>query len=76
MLHEAADEGRTSGLNAARFPKVAALARRAPVSVVFSDPGIMTIGARHADVEPESIVTGEVSFEDQGAAGSCCAIAD
>lgn len=66
LLHEAADEGRAAGLNAARFPKVAALTRRAPISLVFSDPGIAMIGARHADIEPESIVTGEVSFEDQG----------
>ena len=52
---------------AARFPKVASLARRAPISLVFSDPGIAMIGARHADIEPTSIVTGEVSFENQGA---------
>jgi len=66
LLHEAADEGRAAGSNAARFPHVAPLVRRAPISVVFSDPGIAMVGARHADLVADSFVTGEVSFEDQG----------
>jgi dihydrolipoamide dehydrogenase len=66
LLHEAADEGRAAGTNAARFPAVASLQRRAPISVVFSDPGIAMVGARHADLVPGSFVVGEVSFEDQG----------
>jgi dihydrolipoamide dehydrogenase len=66
LLHEAADEGRAAGTNAARFPVVVPLVRRAPISVVFSDPQIAMVGARHADLVPDSFVTGEVSFEDQG----------
>jgi dihydrolipoamide dehydrogenase len=66
LLHEAADEGRAAGTNAARFPQVTPLVRRAPISVVFSDPGIAMVGARHADLVEGSFVTGEVSFEDQG----------
>jgi dihydrolipoamide dehydrogenase len=66
LLHEAADEGRSAGTNAARFPQVAPLVRRAPISVLFSDPGIAMVGAHHADLAPDSFVTGEVSFEDQG----------
>lgn len=66
LLHEAADEGRAAGMNAARFPDVTPLLRRAPISVVFSDPGIAMVGARHADLAPGAFVTGEVSFEDQG----------
>jgi dihydrolipoamide dehydrogenase len=66
LLHEAADEGRAAGNNAARFPQVAALVRRAPISVLFSEPGIAMVGARHADLAADSFVTGEVSFEDQG----------
>jgi dihydrolipoamide dehydrogenase len=66
LLHEAADEGRAAGTNAARFPEVTPLVRRAPISVVFSDPGIAMVGARHADLAADSFVTGEVSFEDQG----------
>ncbi|PXW26384.1 dihydrolipoyl dehydrogenase [Paraburkholderia caballeronis] len=66
LLHEAADEGRMAGLNAARFPAVQPLVRRAPISVVFTDPGIAMVGARHADLAPDAYVVGEVSFEDQG----------
>ena len=66
LLHEAADEGRAAGTNAARFPDVVPLTRRAPIAVVFSDPGIAMVGARHADLAPDSFVTGEVSFKDQG----------
>ncbi|WP_233838772.1 dihydrolipoyl dehydrogenase [Paraburkholderia sp. ZP32-5] len=66
LLHEAADEGRAAGANAARFPEVTPLVRRAPISVVFSDPGIAMVGASYRDLTPGSFVTGEVSFEDQG----------
>ncbi|MPW16687.1 dihydrolipoyl dehydrogenase [Paraburkholderia sp. CNPSo 3157] len=66
LLHEAADEGRAAGENAARFPDVKPLVRRAPISAVFTEPGIAMVGARHADLTDDSFVTGEVSFEDQG----------
>jgi dihydrolipoamide dehydrogenase len=66
LLHEAADEGRIAGENAARFPDVRAAARRTPLAVVFSDPQLAVVGARHGDLEPETFVTGAVSFEDQG----------
>jgi dihydrolipoamide dehydrogenase len=66
LLHEAADEGRAAGTNAARFPDLSPLTRRAPISVLFSHPGIAMVGARHADLQAGTFVTGEVSFEDQG----------
>jgi dihydrolipoamide dehydrogenase len=66
LLHEAADEGRIAGENAARFPDVRPGPRRAPLAVVFTDPQLAVIGARFADLAPGTFVTGEVSFEDQG----------
>ncbi|WP_137927322.1 dihydrolipoyl dehydrogenase [Cupriavidus sp. 2SB] len=66
LLHEASDEGRIAGENAARWPDVRNLTRRAPIAVVFSDPQIAMVGKRFADLTPGSFVTGEVSFEDQG----------
>ncbi len=68
LLHEAADEGRIAGENAARFPDVRPGSRRAPIAVVFTDPQLAVVGARHADLEPGSFVTGAVSFADQGRA--------
>ena len=66
LLHEAADEGRIAGENAARHPDIRPGKRRAPLAVVFSDPQLAVIGTRHADLVPGRFVTGEVSFEDQG----------
>jgi dihydrolipoamide dehydrogenase len=66
LLHEAADEGRIAGQNAARFPDVRPGLRRAGLAVVFSDPQLAMIGARCAELDPARAVVGEVSFEDQG----------
>ena len=66
LLHEAADEGRIAGQNAAAFPAVTPGLRRAPLGVVFSDPQLAVVGERHANLAPGTFVTGIVSFEDQG----------
>jgi len=66
LLHEAADEGRIAGENAARWPAVAPGARRTPIAVVFSDPQMAVVGAPFANLDPARTVTGAVSFEDQG----------
>ena len=66
LLHEAADEGKIAGENAARYPDVRPAARRTPLAVVFSDPQLAVVGARFADLVPGTFVTGEVSFENQG----------
>jgi dihydrolipoamide dehydrogenase len=66
LLHEAADEGRIAGENAARFPKVQAGLRRSPLAVVFSDPQLAMVGLRFADLAGRDAVIGEVSFGNQG----------
>lgn len=66
LLHEAADEGRIAGENAARYPEVRQGLRRAPLAVVFSDPQIALAGQSHARLTPGTFVTGEVDFGDQG----------
>jgi len=66
LLHEAADEGRIAGENAAAYPYVRSGLRRTPLAAVFSDPQCMVVGARYAELKREQIVIGEVSFEDQG----------
>lgn len=68
VLHEAADEGRIAGENAARFPHVAKGLRRAPFGVVFTDPQIAVVGGGFGAVQHVPHVVGEVSFEDQGRA--------
>ena len=70
LLHEAADEGRIAGENAARYPEVYRRARRTSLGVVFSDPQIAIAGRGHKDLTDAGIdfAHGEVSFEDQGRA--------
>ncbi len=68
VLHEAADEGRIAGDNAARFPAVHAGARRAALSIVFTDPQIAVVGGGWRAARETAHVTGVVSFDDQGRA--------
>ncbi|HEY2967193.1 MAG TPA: dihydrolipoyl dehydrogenase [Casimicrobiaceae bacterium] len=71
LLHEAADEGRIAGENAARVAlgrPVKAGLRRAPIGVVFTDPQIGIVGGGFRSLRPGSFATGQVSFEDQGRA--------
>jgi dihydrolipoamide dehydrogenase len=68
LLHEAADEGRIAGDNAARFPAVHAGVRRSPLSVVFTDPQIAVVGSGWRGLRDVTHVTGRVSFDDQGRA--------
>ena len=44
LLHEAADEGKIAGENAATFPHVNRGVRRSLLSVVFTDPQIAVLG--------------------------------
>ena len=67
ILHEAADEGKIAGDNAARFPDIKSGLRRSPVTVVFCDPQIAIVGESWSELEgKENVVTGKVSFEGQG----------
>src|SRR5438105_4617143 len=73
LLHEAADEGRIAGENAARFPNVRLGLRRAPLGIVFTDPQIAIVGPGFSSLSlgrgpggGSTFVTGEVSFKDQG----------
>jgi len=68
LLHEAADEGRIAGANAAAFPNVKPGLRRALLGVVFTDPQIAIVGGGYAAIKAHALAVGEVSFEDQGRA--------
>jgi len=69
LLHEASDDGRIAGGNAARFPKpVRAAKRRTHLSVVFSDPQIAVVGQSYAQLGSCSAMAGEVNYGNQGRA--------
>ena len=69
ILHEAADEGKIAGANAATFPQVTPGHRRTLLGVVFTEPQIVQLGLRLPEIEAkygQAYVVGEVSFEGQG----------
>lgn len=67
IQHEASDDGRLAGRNAAAWPNVRALPRRASMAVVFSDPQIMQVGGGYAaQGDPEAVAIGEVDWTRQG----------
>ena len=68
LLHEAADDGRIAGDNAGTYPQIHARPRRAPISVVFTDPQIALVGARYAQLEHSdtAFAVGQVDFSGQG----------
>lgn len=69
LLHEAADEGRIAGTNAGRFPEVRVGLRRAPLTIVFTDPQIATAGRTIQETDERCggcFETGSVSFRNQG----------
>ncbi len=69
VLHEAADEGRIAGRNAARYPdEVVAGSRSAPLGVVFTEPQLAILGTPFEQLDHEQVRVGEVDYGDQGRA--------
>ncbi|MGH8659218.1 MAG: dihydrolipoyl dehydrogenase [Gammaproteobacteria bacterium] len=67
LLHEAADEGRIAGINAASWPTVQAKTRRTPLAIVFTDPQLAVVGTGFPGLD-ESVAIGSVDYRDQGRA--------
>ena len=70
LLHEAADDGKIAGSNAASWPEVLTYPRRAPLNIVFSDPQIAVVGTSHQALIKSNInhAVGEVDWGSQGRA--------
>lgn len=73
LLHVAISEGRIAGGNAGRYPELRTGTRSVPLSVIFTDPQMATVGSSRTELEAQHggcdcIATGEASFEDQGRA--------
>jgi dihydrolipoamide dehydrogenase len=67
ILHEAGDEGRIAGYNAAR-DGVSAFRRKTPLAINFCDPNICTVGARWNELDPDTRAVGEIGFAPVGRA--------
>lgn len=66
VLHEATDQGRIAGTNAALYPHIAQGLRHVPLSIAFTDPQIAMVGDSWRTLQNSGFVTGSVSFENQG----------
>jgi len=67
LLHEAADEGYISGLNAAS-EDITAFKRRTPLAIVFSSPGTAVVGTRYSELNASRCLIGSYNFAYQGRA--------
>lgn len=68
LLHEAADEGRIAGTNAALFPDVQPGQRTSQLSIVFTSPQIALVGSLFSELPDGQFVVGEQSFTTQSRA--------
>jgi dihydrolipoamide dehydrogenase len=67
VLHEALDEGKIAGENAAGYPNVESRPRRSRLQITFCDPQLAIVGATFGELSRDGEpVIGEVSFEQQG----------
>ncbi|MCY0387731.1 dihydrolipoyl dehydrogenase [Robbsia sp. Bb-Pol-6] len=65
-LNDASNEGRIAGEGAVRWPAAVPQSRPVVLSLVFCDPGVLMAGQPLSALDPDAIVIGEVSFENQG----------
>lgn len=68
LLHEASDEGRIAGENAALHPSVCTHTRRTQLAIVFTHPQMAIAGQSFASLQQDDIEIVEVSYENQGRA--------
>ena len=67
ILHEAGDEGKIAGFNAARGEN-AAFRRKTPLSINFCDPNICAVGMRYNELDQETSAIGQINFAPVGRA--------
>jgi dihydrolipoamide dehydrogenase len=69
LLHEAGDEGRIAGFNAARIDETPARFRRkTPLFINFCDPNICAVGTRWDALDQATAAVGQVKFAPVGRA--------
>lgn len=68
LLHEAIDEGRTAGRNAAACREDLALLRRARLEILFTEPAVARVGLSYEDIDKNRCCIGRVDFASQGRA--------
>ena len=67
ILHEAGDEGKIAGWNAAHG-QTQAFRRKTPLLINFCDPNICAVGARFSELDVDSTAVGQIKFAPVGRA--------
>lgn len=67
LMHEAADEGRIAAHHALH-PGADCLARRAPMGIVFTEPGAGRVGLAHHELPKSGVVIGRSDYSRQARA--------
>jgi dihydrolipoamide dehydrogenase len=67
ILHEAGDEGKIAGYNAAR-DEITSFRRKVPLFINFCDPNICAVGTRWNDLDQETTAVGQINFAPVGRA--------
>lgn len=67
ILHEAGDEGKIAGFNAARGER-RAFRRKTPLHINFCDPNICAVGERFDALDPATTAVGEINLAPVGRA--------
>ncbi len=67
ILHEAGDEGKIAGWNAARGER-RRFRRKTPLSINFCEPNICAVGERFDQLDPDTTAVGQIKFAPVGRA--------
>lgn len=65
LMHEAADEGAMAGYNAVQAKPVA-FKRKTSIAIAFTNPDVINVGARFAELNPEDILIGHANTQSNG----------
>jgi dihydrolipoamide dehydrogenase len=67
IMHEAGDEGKIAGINAAS-DSIQAYKRKTPLAITFTDPNICTVGASWSELDQQTTVIGSINMAPVGRA--------
>jgi dihydrolipoamide dehydrogenase len=67
LLHEAGDDGRIAGINAAS-DSIQRFRRKTPLAITFCDPNIATVGKRWSELDQDETAVGEIKLAPVGRA--------
>ncbi len=65
LMHEAADEGAMAGYNAAQ-DKPVAFKRKTSIAIAFTNPDVVSVGARFDQLNPDDILIGTAKTQADG----------